>query len=187
MRGKLSDQDLTNYALNDGLDSRERLYVESLLAVSEECRHDVYDIIEMGQMLDEGFDSESDRTAAMLTPEQRAKLVLPMRHYNPWMFAQKLAAAIALSALVALGITSPRFGHAVTSSNGKIAQVTKGVTQMVQNAVSSGQDVDFASFVDLHFDDDTSSWLQTANDTLSQSSTICTPPSWPETDLGSLR
>ena len=42
MRGKISDQDLTNYALNDGLDSRERLYVESMLAVSEECRQDIY-------------------------------------------------------------------------------------------------------------------------------------------------
>jgi hypothetical protein len=186
MRGKLSDQDLTNYALNDGLDSRERLYVESLLAVSEECRQDVYTMIEMGQMLDEGFDCESDRAAATLTLEQRARLVLPVRHYNPWAFAQKIAATIALSALVALGLTSPRFGHAVASS-GKIAQVTKGVSQMVQSAVSSGQDVDFASFVDLHFDDDTSSWMQTANDTLTQSATICTPPSWPESDFGSLR
>ena len=55
MRGKISDQDLTDYAL-DELDPHERLYVESMLAVSEECRADVYDLIEYGQMIEEGFE-----------------------------------------------------------------------------------------------------------------------------------
>ena len=46
MRGKLSEQDLTNYALNEGLDPRERLYVESMLGASEPCRDDVYKMLE---------------------------------------------------------------------------------------------------------------------------------------------
>ena len=57
MRGKLSDQDLTNYALNE-LEARERLYVESMLAVSVECRDDVYQMIDVAQMLEEGFERE---------------------------------------------------------------------------------------------------------------------------------
>ena len=60
MRGKISDQDLADYALND-LQPEERLYVESMLGVSEECRHDVYQMIELSQLLEEGFEKESDR------------------------------------------------------------------------------------------------------------------------------
>ncbi len=41
MRGKISDQDLTDYALNE-LQPESGSIVESMLAVSEECRHDIY-------------------------------------------------------------------------------------------------------------------------------------------------
>ena len=56
MRGKITDQDLTNYALNDGLEPSERLYVESMLAVSEECRNDVYQMIDVATLLEKSFD-----------------------------------------------------------------------------------------------------------------------------------
>ena len=74
MRGKLSDQDLTNYALNE-LESRERLYVESMLAVSVECRDDVYQTIDVAQMLEEGFERETVQVTAALTPQQRLALL----------------------------------------------------------------------------------------------------------------
>ena len=70
MRGKITDQDLTNYALNDGLEPSERLYVESMLAISEECRQDIYRNIEMSQMLETGFE-RLHGAAPMLTAEQR--------------------------------------------------------------------------------------------------------------------
>ena len=50
MRGKLTDQDLTDYALNE-MDAHQRLYVESMLAVSVECLNDVYEMLEVAHML----------------------------------------------------------------------------------------------------------------------------------------
>ncbi len=187
MRGKISDQDLTNYALNDGLDARERLYVESLLAVSEECRHDIYNLIEMGQLLEEGFERESGRVPATLTAEQRARLLQPTRRIPALAFMQKAAAAVAMAAFLGFIIGSPRLWHG--ASSGKIAKVSKDVSRMVQNAVAPNQDGDsFASFVDLReLVDDSSAWVQTANDSLPQTATICTPPSWADPSLGSLR
>jgi anti-sigma factor RsiW len=46
MRGRLTEQDLTDYALNE-LPPDERLYTESMLAVSEECRDDIYRMLEL--------------------------------------------------------------------------------------------------------------------------------------------
>ena len=57
MRSEISDQDLTDYALNE-LGPEERLYVESMLAVSEECRNDVYEMIDMAMLLEKGFERE---------------------------------------------------------------------------------------------------------------------------------
>ena len=50
MRGRLTEQDLTDYALNE-LPPDERLYVESMLGVSEECRNDVVQMLELSEML----------------------------------------------------------------------------------------------------------------------------------------
>ncbi len=61
MRGKITDQDLTDYALNE-LPPNERLYVESMLGVSEECRGDVYQMLDLGEMLKEGFEVARFRT-----------------------------------------------------------------------------------------------------------------------------
>ena len=74
MRGKISDQDLTDYALNE-LEPAQRLYVESMLAVSEECRNDVYEMIDLAMLLDQGFErEEAGQVAGELRPEQRAAL-----------------------------------------------------------------------------------------------------------------
>jgi hypothetical protein len=180
MRGKLSDQDLTNYALNDGLDPGERLYVESLLAVSEECRQDIYAMIDIGQMLEEGLEQEADQTGRVpaLTAEQRnALLDVPERH-PAWFFVQKAAAVLAMAALLGFAVANP-LG---LGSRGKIARVSSKVSQMVTQAVGSAtnQDADaFASLVDLHeLVDDSSSWVQTANDSVQQAASTCTPPSW---------
>ena len=64
MRGKVSDQDLTNYALNE-LSAEDRLYVESMLGISEECRHDVYQMLDLGEMLKEGFEGNEDAAALL--------------------------------------------------------------------------------------------------------------------------
>ncbi len=102
MRGKLSDQDLTDYALNE-LGPEERLYVESMLAVSEECREDVYKTIDLGLMIEETFDREEGKISLALTAEQRMKLLdvrLPNR------FLRRSATALAAAAAIALAFVS---------------------------------------------------------------------------------
>jgi len=189
MRGKLTDQDLTNYALNDGLDSKERLYVESMLAVSEECRQDIYGMIEFGQMLEEGFDRESGRVPAELTAEQREKLLNPPQPHPAWAFLHHASAAVALAACVAFALVHPQFWGGPSAR--RMARVSNKVTQMVANVGSHAMNAkaeDFAQFVDFQPLNDSAAWFQQASDALPQPSTICTPPSWPDsTDFGSLR
>ena len=77
MRGKISDQDLTDYALNE-LEPADRLYLESMLAVSEECRNDVYKVIDLAQLIEDGFEREGGEVQVLcLRPEQRAELTRP--------------------------------------------------------------------------------------------------------------
>jgi len=124
MRGKITDQDLTDYALNE-LPPSERLYVESMLGVSEECRGDVYQMLDLGEMLKEGFEEieRKDELGAelLLNEEQRAK-VLDVPRWN-WMHFFRQAAAIALLAAGTAFVASrPEiFGH---GSMEKVAEVS---------------------------------------------------------------
>jgi anti-sigma factor RsiW len=161
MRGKISDQDLTDYALNE-LDPHERLYVESMLAVSEECRADVYDLIEIGQMIDEGFDREDGKIESFeLTSEQRACL-LTVR-VNPIAILRSAAAVLAAAACVAFTIVHPAFlpdrGTAV-----HVAQVARGVAQVVTHPVPSANGSGMlASFDSLRaVIEDSSKWIPDA-------------------------
>src|SRR6476620_10006631 len=105
MRGKLSDQDLTDYALNE-LEAHERLYLESMLAVSEECRADVYNMMEMGQLLEEGFEREAQAEEGLaLNEAQRRELLTERRHRLIPM--RNAAAALAAAACVGLVLTHP--------------------------------------------------------------------------------
>jgi anti-sigma factor RsiW len=105
MRGKVTDQDLTNYALNE-LSPDERLYVESMLAVSEECRHDVYQVLEVGEMLKEGFEEAEFGADLLLNDEQRDKVLeIPRFHWRG--FFQRAAAIALLAAGTAYTMTRP--------------------------------------------------------------------------------
>jgi anti-sigma factor RsiW len=183
MRGKLSNQDLTNYALNDGLDDHERLYVESMLAVSEECRHDVYGMIEMAQLIETGFDRENRGADAGLTPEQREQLMHPPQRPLVLAFLQQASAAVAMAACVAFMLVHPQFWPGGASAR-KIAHVSSKMNQMVSHAgarAMASSSNDFGQFVDLHeLVDDSDAWLQQASDALPKPDTICTPPSWPD-------
>lgn len=177
MRGKLTDQDLTDYALNE-LDAHQRMYVESMLAVSVECRNDVYEMLEVAQMLEDGFEREAKRLPAILTGEQRAELVKPRRRRAALAFAHKAAATIAIAACVAFAITSPQLWH----KESKVVQISTHVSDYVSNAVSPVADnVDISSYVNFEqIEDDASDFFQVASDALPQPAVICTPPSWLE-------
>jgi anti-sigma factor RsiW len=165
MRGQISDQDLTDYAL-DELHPEERLYVESMLAVSEECRNDVYEMIEMGQMLDEGFEAEEEMAPALLTDEQRQKLVQFRSRVPVW---QRAVALAGMAACAALAAAHPAFWR-VENPRSRVVQASK----MVADAVAPAN-VNLANSISnlRALADDTTSWFPTAAE-------VCTPPSWLE-------
>jgi anti-sigma factor RsiW len=174
MRGRISDQDLTDYALNE-LQPEERLYIESILAVSEECRNDIYEMIEMSQLLEEGFEREEAKLPAMLTGEQRLKLLAEPRGPNPF---QKAAAVLGLAACAAFVITQPGSWN-VEEHAGTMANVSTQVTKIVAQAVRPEGREFTTSFATLRsFAEDPAKWLPA--DVRSEASTICTPPSWLE-------
>ena len=152
MRGQISDQDLTDYALNE-LDSAQRLYIESMLAVSEECRNDVYEMIDLALLLEQGFEREQARVDEGLRPDQRASLLTVKT--RPQQYVQRIAAVLAAAAVVALTFTHP--GMWKWESGGvKVAQVSNQVSSYVVDAVASPDGADFGALL--------SNWKQLADD-----------------------
>jgi len=114
VNGKLTPQDLTDYALNE-LSPNERLYAESLLAVSEEYRNDIYKNIDVALMLEEGFEMEEEKMPALLTEGQRRRVLeveVPNRFFHRAAALLSAAAAIAL-ALVNHDIWLPKTSQMV--------------------------------------------------------------------------
>lgn len=151
MRSEISDQDLTDYALNE-LPDEQRLYVESMLAVSEECRNDVYEMIDMAMLLEKGFEREGAKVASELTPEQREKLITfkPRPRY-----LETAAAVIAAAAAVAFAITHPGIWK-VPGSAQQVAMVSTQVSNYVVDAVTPDDGVDFVGQL--------ANWKQLADD-----------------------
>jgi len=152
VRSKISDQDLTDYALNE-LDSDQRMYVESMLAVSEECRNDVYEMIDVAMLLEQGFEREGAKVAGELTAEQREKLITfkPRPRY-----IQKAAAVLAAAAAVAFAITHPMLWHMPGGAQQKVAQVSTQVSRVVVDAVTPDDGIDFGGQL--------ANWKQLADD-----------------------
>jgi anti-sigma factor RsiW len=152
MRSQISDQDLTDYALNE-LGPEERIYVESMLAVSEECRNDVYETIDFAMLLEEGFEREDGRVLPELTNEQRQAL-LNVRVPNH--FFRRTAVILAAAAAVALAFVNKDQWMPKGPASG-VARVSNYVAQ----AVSAAEGEDFvnqlASFRKLT--EDPAKWL----------------------------
>lgn len=175
MRGKLSDQDLTDYALNE-LEAHERLYVESMLAVSLECRADVYEMLEMGQLLDEGFERDVVRVGSVgLTDEQRARVLEVRMDVVPTFF--RAAAVLAAAACTAFALTQPGFLPSGGTA-AHVAEVSREVASVVTHAVAPMQTASMAaSFDSLRaLVEEKRKWIP---DT---ASSVCTPPQWLDID-----
>jgi anti-sigma factor RsiW len=147
VRGKLSDQDLTDYALNE-LGPEERLYVESMLAVSEECRNDIYEMIDMAMLVEEGFEREEQYlpVALTLTPDQRMAL-LNVRMPNRFLY--RTAAALAAAAAVTLTWANKEAWlptSSVTAAT-ELARVSSQMTNYVVDAVSNVSNSEGEDFV----------------------------------------
>ena len=133
MRGQIADQDLTNYALNE-LQPEERFYVESMLAVREECRNDVYEMIELSQMMEEGFEAQEEMASPYtLTAEQRQAL-MEVRVAPRWM---PIAAGLAAAACAAFAVTHPNLWKLDGSASDMAQRVTEAVSAAVNTTVAS--------------------------------------------------
>jgi len=141
MRGKISDQDLSDYALNE-LEPRERLYVESMLAVSEECRNDIYETIETAMMIEQGFELAEDRTAMSLTTAQRRAL---LAFRGPNYFLRRSVAGLAAAAALALAFVHKDSWMPKGPVSAEVARVSRQMTQYVAQAASSTDAEDFVS------------------------------------------
>lgn len=151
MRSNISDQDLTDYALNE-LESEDRLYVESMLAVSEECRHDVYEMIDLAMLIEKGFEREESKVAGELTAEQREKLITfkPRPRY-----VETAAAVLAAAAAVAFALSHPGLWQ-VPKNAQQVAMVSTQVSNYVVEAVTQEDGIDFVGQL--------ANWKQLADD-----------------------
>jgi anti-sigma factor RsiW len=129
MRGKISDQDLTDYALNE-LQPEDRLYVESMLGVSESCREDVYRMLDLGEMLKEGLEMEEDPTFALDETQRNRVLDVPVWTWTG--VIRRTAAVALLAAGVAFGFTRPGMWNQGGTVD-KLADAGQAVQSLVGN------------------------------------------------------
>lgn len=115
------------------------MYVESMLAVSEECRNDVYEMIDVAMLLEKGFERESWKLAEGLTSEQREKLITfrPRPRY-----VETAAAVLAAAAAVAFAITNPGIWQMPGGAQ-QVARVSTQVSNYVVEAVTPDDGIDF--------------------------------------------
>jgi hypothetical protein len=150
MKQKVSEQDLTDYALNE-LGPEERIYVETCLAGSEEAREDVYALIDLGMMLEKGFDREELDAATKLTAEQH-RAVLSVR--GPNIFLRNTIAILAAAACATFAVVHheswlPRLQLLQTATTAKPLKMTKPGVHSVQ-VKAMPQETDFVNQI-RHF------------------------------------
>jgi hypothetical protein len=148
---RIPEPDLTAYALNE-LPQEQRLYVESMLAVSEECRADVCGLIETAMLLEQGFEREGAQVQEGLTAEQREKLI----NFQPRpRYFETTAALLAAAAALAFAISHPTFWH-LPSGARQVARVSTQVSNYVVDAVTPDDGIDFVGQL--------ANWSQLAED-----------------------
>jgi anti-sigma factor RsiW len=176
MRGRLTEQDLTDYALNE-LAPDERLYVESMLGASEECRNDVVQMLEMGEMLKDCMRRAEEEELLMLSDEQRTK-VLEVPAWNWRGVIQKAAAILMLSAGTAFIATRP----GIWQKTGVAVDGLASAGQAVQEMVADAQELGFARSVEEFRSrlEGTAGQLAEAEADwqFAAQPAVCTPPVW---------
>ncbi len=174
MRGKVSDQDLTDYALNE-LPPNERLYVESMLGISEECRNDVYRMLDLSEMLKEGLELEEDPSFTLDAEQRDRVLAVPAWTWSG--FARRAAAVALLAAGVNFAVTRPAFWQ-----EGGTVDKLATASQAVQTLVGDVQEKDLVKIAQ-----EFSARIQAASLNATSSNAefqfvsapaVCTPPVW---------
>jgi anti-sigma factor RsiW len=180
VRGNISDQDLTDYALNE-LQDGERLYLESMLAVSEECREDIYKMIDLAQMLEEGFERDiivAERQELALREEQRENLIQP--HFTRRYVIRDIISGLGVAACVAFAAAkfdSYDFRGAQQVA-GRVAHASTVAAGAMTNAVQSPETIDLAKSLEAlrSLAEEGAKLVPVGTDLLPEPPTICTPP-----------
>ena len=160
MRSQISDQDLTDYAL-DALDSNERLYVESMLAVSEECRNDVYEMIDVAMMLEEGFEREDGKQSSLALKADQRQALLDVRVKSH--FLRRTAVVLAAAAAVAVAFVTKDQWIPKGPAAQQMVRVSNQMGNMMQAAVSAAEGEDSVFRLDAFrkLTEDSATWLPT--------------------------
>jgi anti-sigma factor RsiW len=174
MRGRLTEQDLTDYALNE-LPPDERIYVESMLGLSEECRNDVYQMLELSETLKESMQRTDEFESLALSDEQRSKvLTVPVWNWRGTL--QKAAAILLLASGTAFIATRP----GVWQNSGVAVDNLASAGQAVQEMVADAQELGFARSVEefrSRLENISGQTAETEWQFASQPA-VCTPPVW---------
>ncbi len=171
MRGKVTDLDLTNYALNE-LSPEERLYVETMLGVSGECRNDVYEMLELGEMLKEGYQLQEEHDVLALDEERRTK-VLTVSRWNVRALLQQ-AAAVALLA-TGIGYAAMHPGFWQTRKLAAAGEVVETFVEDVREKGFAKTAEEFTARIQSRKPAASSEWQSVA------APAVCTPTSWDST------
>lgn len=175
MRGKVTDIDLTNYALNE-LPPEERLYVESMLGVSEECRNDVYQMLELSEMLKEGYECQDEQALLVLDESQRSK-VLDVPRWNFRVLLQQAAAVALLAAGAAYAVMRPAFWQQGGTAE-KLAVAGEAVGTLVADVRAKGfaqTAEEFTARMQSNKPASGAEWQ------IAAAPAVCTPTSWDST------
>lgn len=152
-----------------------------MLAVSEECREDIYKMIDLAQMLEEGFEKDvvvAEKQELTLRPEQREKLVQP--HFTKRYVIRDLVSALGIAACVtfaAAKLDSYDFSgaHGVA---GRMAQASTKAADAMTTAVQSPETIDLAKSLEAlrSLAEEGARLVPVSTDLLPEPPTICTPP-----------
>lgn len=139
MNRSLSDQDITDYVLNE-LPPRERLYVESMMLGCERSREDVVVMMEMSRLLEEGMESELVGTDFSLDEERRSTIYAHSSSFAWKAMLRVTATVTAMAACVAFSVAAPVISKFAFRTPG-----TKGMDTRIASLDSSDV-VDPAAF-----------------------------------------
>jgi anti-sigma factor RsiW len=106
MQRRISDNDITNYVMNE-LEPRERLYVESMMLGCDRSREEAMSLMEVSRLLEEGLEGELMSPDLVLDAQRRSEIF----EHSPtqvWESVWRIsAAAVALAACVAFSVAAP--------------------------------------------------------------------------------
>jgi hypothetical protein len=152
-----------------------------MLAVSEECREDIYKTIDLAQMLEEGFEKEAivaGRHDVTLRPEQREELVQP--HFTKRYVIRDILTGLGIAACVAFAAAKLDGSDFAGAHNvaGRVAQASTKAADAMTTAVQSSETIDLAKSLEAlrSLAEEGAKLVPVSADLLPEPPAICTPP-----------